>query len=344
MKRILIIVLFLIFFITHSWSQELLCGTVYSHEDSATSALLQRIHNTRSTSTTLNDTLYFRVQIHIIRTSSHITSLNLDSLQKDLNDLNIYYRPAAIQFYICNDYNYIDDDQYYTFYYTDEAYLINTYNDPSAINIYFAQTVHNTDTTTCAGYSYRPTTPTPHNFIIISNTYIRQMTIIHEMGHFFNLLHTHETKTGIELVNGSNCQNAGDLCCDTPADPGLSDANVNSSCIYTEEQTDPNGDLYTPNPHNIMSYARKKCRDLFTADQYERVRDAAYLQCRQILCNHHTKLENGSITSNTTISNDIITIKNYYLEADSIKINACHEIILNPSVTLQKGVILNTQN
>lgn len=107
---------------------------------------------------------------------------------------------------------------------------------------------------------------------------------------------------------------------------------------------DVNGDLYTPDPHNIMSYSRKKCRDLFTTDQYERIRDAAFLPNRQSLCNHRTVLENGSIMCDTTIVNDYIVVKDYYMNADSIRINACQKIILDKSVTLQKGVVLQTKN
>ena len=47
----------------------------------------------------------------------------------------------------------------------------------------------------------------------------------HEMGHFFGLLHTHGYSNTVktdEFVDGSNCNEAGDYFCDTPADPRLS--------------------------------------------------------------------------------------------------------------------------
>ena len=72
----------------------------------------------------------------------------------------------------------------------------------------------------------------------------------------------------------------------------------------------------------------------------ELIRDAAYLSCRQNLCGHCTTLQNGSLTTNVNISNDIIFVKNFYIDADSVTISACHEIILEQSVTLQKGVII----
>ncbi len=54
-------------------------------------------------------------------------------------------------------------------------------------------------------------------------------TIAHEMGHYFGLLHTHETANGTELVNGTNCGTAGDLLCDTPADGFHTFGDVNGS-------------------------------------------------------------------------------------------------------------------
>lgn len=160
------------------------------------------------------------------------------------------------------------------------------------------------------------------------------------MGHYFNLLHTHDYENGYEYVDGSNCQSAGDFCCDTPADPKLSNSTVNINCQYIGNSTDLNGDYYAPDTHNIMSYSRKDCRDNFTSDQYERIREAAYLSCRQSLCNHRATIHNGSLTSNAHISNDIVVIKNFYMDADTITISACHEITLEKSVTLQKGVTL----
>lgn len=37
---------------------------------------------------------------------------------------------------------------------------------------------------------------------------------------------------------GSNCASAGDLLCDTPADPGLSETTVDTSCQYTGTAVD----------------------------------------------------------------------------------------------------------
>ena len=60
-------------------------------------------------------------------------------------------------------------------------------------------------------------------------------TFIHEMGHFFNLYHTHTTTNGEENVLRNNCTWAGDGFCDTPADPRLNSENV-EECEYVARE------------------------------------------------------------------------------------------------------------
>ncbi len=73
-----------------------------------------------------------------------------------------------------------------------------------------------------------------------------------------------------ELVDGSNCDSAGDGFCDTPADPGLVEENP-QGCVWTADceaicGVDANGDVYAPqaNPH---SYAPGQCVTPITSEQ-----------------------------------------------------------------------------
>ncbi len=77
--------------------------------------------------------------------------------------------------------------------------------------------------------------------IIIRNNDAKTSTFSHEMGHYFDLLHTHETMFGKEHITrdeSSSCYNAetaGDKLSDTLADPCLYDQqlfNVNENCEY----------------------------------------------------------------------------------------------------------------
>lgn len=99
----------------------------------------------------------------------------------------------------------------------------------------------------------------------------------HELGHALGLPHTHgytNTGTTTELVDGSNCETAGDHFCDTPADPNLLNY-ITSSCVYTGNLVDANGDQYVPNTHNLMSYTYSHCPDHFSEEQSERMHDVA---------------------------------------------------------------------
>ncbi|MVM38172.1 hypothetical protein GO730_12240 [Spirosoma sp. HMF3257] len=101
----------------------------------------------------------------------------------------------------------------------------------------------------------------------------------HELGHTFNLLHTHEPAYGYERVTrgtGANCTTAGDLVCDTPADPYGHFTGADYSCIagcppsYTCSFVDDQGNAYKPSPTNIMSYYFP-CTHDFTPGQYDRI-------------------------------------------------------------------------
>ncbi len=100
-------------------------------------------------------------------------------------------------------------------------------------------------------------------------------TLAHEMGHYFNLFHTHEIIFGEEGANGSNCRTAGDLLCDTPADPDLSRSGaMGAGCTYVGQFTDASfcgNNPYVPDTHNLMSYAPSNCRTDFTQQQLDKM-------------------------------------------------------------------------
>ena len=157
----------------------------------------------------------------------------------------------------------------------------------------------------------------------------RPTTVVHEMGHVFGLIHTHASdgiyfsgnqdpydtianSTGVrelvirdtnftKLYPYPNCEFAGDLVCDTPAecapsafssgfnfpDPNDPDCQVfpfigcasgcnynNSTCQYTGSYVDYNDDSISPAPvgnvgENFMSYWLG-CRNTFTDGQFDR--------------------------------------------------------------------------
>ena len=128
----------------------------------------------------------------------------------------------------------------------------------------------------------------PNTYLSVSRGAITSIdnrsTLSHEMGHCFGLYHTFEVAYGEEEIprsgDCSNCDDAGDYLCDTKADPHSDSYDtgdyINSSCNYTGSLTRECDDVsytYDMDPHNIMAYGRRECRDLFTSGQGSRMND-----------------------------------------------------------------------
>ncbi len=222
-----------------------------------------------------SDTLYIPLTFHIVRTSDGTGGLPPQQICGALDDLDTYFAATDIQFYLAGPLDFIDND---TFYYDIDTpaeidQLRSTNPIPGTINLYFTPHLANQNGEFCGISSF---TWSPVQGIVMHNACTavswNHTTLPHEMGHYFDLLHTHETATGHECVNGSKCQTAGDLLCDTPADPGLSSDNLDG-CVYVGDERDPcRNDPYAPEPANLMSSATPSCRSLFTPDQTQRAR------------------------------------------------------------------------
>lgn len=231
------------------------------------------------------------IQLHIIRNDDGTGGIdNLDVLG-ELSIVNSAYS-SFMRFQQCKLVNYIDSTKYMSFIglrSTKESELTSNNNVPNVLNIYFAPSVSG------CGWATFPADKATRDFIVIENDCATNTsTFAHEIGHYFNLYHTHQgvsTDIGVtadEWVRrgtNQNCgPNVGDELCDTPADPRLSSSIINSSCEYTGNGTDVNGDAYLPDSLNIMSYSRKECRTRFTNQQKERmiksyIYDRIYLAC-----------------------------------------------------------------
>lgn len=236
-----------------------------------------------------NDTVYIPIRAHFITRDDSTGAITYAQLDNEVNTINQYYVGAKVQFFLCDSIHYIYDSDYYDFKKTvDEEFTADIYDEANKLNIYFAgnlyRTNSNNDTTYLCGYAYFP--PGPDRILMDYSCSINGSTLAHEIGHYLSLLHTHDTGNGDELVDGSNCSSAGDLFCDTPADPNLN-GKVSTACIYTGTATDDNGDSYVPDVTNLMSYSRKSCRDNFSPEQiqaiaYSAVVDRDYLTTRPV--------------------------------------------------------------
>ena len=219
-----------------------------------------------------NSITWVPIQIHDCVPSPGSLNGALDdyTLWQWLNDLNETFLPYNVQFYECGYIDRFANQALYAFDASEEPSLA-AYDVPNVINIYYFNAVTDGSAVYC-GYSYLPPS---QDRIILSKSVSCSLdsdVLLHEMGHYLSLYHTHG-KTGgqltDELVDGSNCSTAGDDVCDTPADPNLYSV---YNCTYSNTTLrDVNNQLYQPDPSNLMSYAPYNCRNRFTPGQMNRM-------------------------------------------------------------------------
>lgn len=220
-------------------------------------------------------------QIHLFKKSDSTSVLTLADIYHEIDTVNSFYKNANMFLYECAPPELIFDDSLYNYDTSEESILLSSHYTPNVVNIYFPNTAKTGNTLVC-GYSRYP--PSADLAVISASCAKNGSTLPHEIGHYFGLMHTHETFAGAELVDGSNCSFAGDQICDTPADPTLDYSNVSISCVYTGTATDGNGAPYMPDVTNIMSYSRKECRNYFSPMQYAVLNatmqnERSYLSC-----------------------------------------------------------------
>ncbi len=233
---------------------------------------------------------YIPLSIHIVRNSQGNGGLALNALNRAMEDLNRIWQPVGVQFFIYGNIDYINDTALYYLPGGDSAAevaarnalrLTNPY--PNTVNVYFTniagllgESTFSTDPVQgvlmdnkTAGVVDNPSTPQRED---------DPSTFAHEIGHYFDIPHTHhrfKDEDGnlipLECPDGSNCDAAGDLLCDTPADPNL-DGKVDASCNYTGSVMGPAGcgnTPYNPPTRNVMSYSLPVCSTQFTPKQIE---------------------------------------------------------------------------
>lgn len=217
----------------------------------------------------LQKPIILSITAHIIRKGNGFGGIREEIVLNEIDRLNHAFSGANISFEICT-FNYINNDKLYNLIKYDEGRLI-TYDIKNTINIYFVNQIQSAKEGNICGYTYYPTNNLDHVFMA-KNCVAGGSTLIHELGHFFGLYHTHESQFGVELVSGANCRKAGDLICDTPADPGLRSTLISKTCEFTGFITDVFNTAYEPPTNNYMSYSRQSCRNLFTENQLLKMR------------------------------------------------------------------------
>lgn len=343
-KLVLINLILSFVFISNIYSQSDLlysrsnwCGTIASKED--IEFVKGIMSNSLKSAQIVSGYTYFKVQHHIVRDGSGNNGLSPSVIPSIMSYLNSEYSTASVQFYSCNPTEIIDSDMYYQLdNYSEELSLRNAHNDSDAINIYYFNPM-------IRGYWAYTYQNGSTNFIGIRNELAPNgSTATHEMGHFFGLLHTFQGYSSppdstMELVTrgtGKNCDTAGDLLCDTPADPFIGLNEVNTSCSYIGTAVDFNNVAYVPDVSNFMAYSRHECRNHFSTGQNSIISAMASSSGKQVFIHKTAIANNSNLNGNTT--NDFITVTNSTVNSGAnVILDACQDIEISSNFEVKVG-------
>lgn len=211
-------------------------------------------------------TLTFPIQIHLVNPLVGST-LHNENFTSAIDYLNATFLASNIQFELVNSGNdYIYSERNIDNFYKNsnvERFLTEKTYDKSVINLYIFD-----DYQDVIGFTHYPNLNI--NRIFISKKHLLDPAFVHEVGHFFGLLHTFEIDISTSATaDNEACDESGDKICDTPPDP-FGASFIEAECTLYGEYKDSNGKLFTPNLGNFMSYYGG-CRNHFSEQQSQRM-------------------------------------------------------------------------
>ncbi len=263
------------------------------------------VANARSTTT------YIPIKLHLVGNDDGTGRANYRNVLDQLCLLNEVFQEFDMSFYIKDGFNVVNDTRINS---NQASFTIRnrmrSHKDENALNVWVLNevTIGNEVNRILGIYDgdigfERGDLGDDWVRVINSPTFFGRTgyTLLHEVGHFFNLLHpffgweinpysqsmegrpapNRSPSFGVltEHADGSNCEIAGDRICDTPADyyysyyvdsRGDTINNLdNFACTYDRPMTDPKGERLNPDASLIMGYFLDNCMEHFTPQQVE---------------------------------------------------------------------------
>ena len=266
----------LLLFIT-SFAQAQQCGMTPQMSEEMLQRTRKNIETLRMHPAQQRDLIYLPITFHVVNREDGLDTLSTDKILNQLCQINNIYYPD-FQFYIKAIDKIVNSSIYYEHYNT--TFLMSSYIDSSSINVWITENaaIDASSFPTPAGY-YSP----QNNWIVMDKDYIDmgETSLPHELGHLLGLPHTSggcaswvlgnyiwENNSQIpdsitlgcalELQDGSNCETAGDLICDTPPDYNFGFGWPD--CNFTLSIADQHGEIVHPMEENLMgSFIANNC-------------------------------------------------------------------------------------
>lgn len=274
------------------------CGTILTQQqiDYMNITRLDRSETGLSLFSINSEPITLPLVAHIIRNSQGNGGLTEANLKAGIEELNKAFESVDIIFKLCQI-NYIDNNKYFVSLtksldaQSEEYQMAKPNLVPDAVNVFFLPQIVNNQNDNLCGWSSFPSykDDIDKDWTVMDNDCVIGYNILaHELGHYFNLYHTHQGNNGYlevyqnELVDRSNCgPNVGDELCDTPAEPTLNQVGydgilncVNENCKYNCNDVDSLGVKYKPDGDNIMSYTYWGCANYFSPQQIVRIQES----------------------------------------------------------------------
>lgn len=227
-----------------------------------------------------NETLFVPITVHIVGTDEGSGYADLVQVLEAFCLLNEDFEPVNVQFYMNGNFRFIDDSDYYDHSFTTGRFMMTKNNVPNTINAYIVD-----NPAGACGYSFYDRGISLSKSCIGSGDH----TWAHEIGHYLSLPHTFRGWEGyeheydsiapfeiegvlVEKADSSNCAEAGDGFCDTPADYLNDRWSCNNDGLSQTLQMDPDSVEFRSHGKYIMSYSNDGCQSIFSDEQIDAMR------------------------------------------------------------------------